>query len=140
MFRTRETPTPEGILAASTGKEKRGIFAARMRKCLPKDGTLTQVFCPSILTLNDAPQSPSPPHPSSLLKKKKIKTTCHHPPRGINSYLPKKRRKDKKRYGEGGRIMLLYRCGFHPERKTFVVSTCYGIRLLSCSLFLFFFL
>lgn len=86
---------------------------------------------------------PPKPLPTSsqlpLEKKKKIKTTCHHPPRGINSYLPKKRRKDKKRYGEGGRIMLLYRCGFHPERKTFVVSTCYGIRLLSCSLFLFFF-
>lgn len=34
--------------------------------------------------------------------------------------------------------MLLYRCGFHPERKTFVVSTCYGIGLLSCSSFSFF--
>ena len=36
--------------------------------------------------------------------------------------------------------MLLDRCGFHPERKTFVLSTCCGIRLLSCSLLLFFLL
>ena len=42
--------------------------------------------------------------------------------------------------------MLLDRCGFHPERKTFVVSTCYGIRVsgscpipsFSLSLFFFF--
>lgn len=85
---------------------------------------------------------PPKPLPSSfqlpLEKKKKIKTTCHHPHRGINSYLPKKGGK-KRRDTEGEKIMLLlYRCGFHPERKTFVVSTCYGIRLLSCSLFLFF--
>lgn len=93
-------------------------------------------FRPSILTLDDAPQSPSPAHPSSLLeKKKKIKTTCHHPPRGINSYLPKKGGKKGRDKGGWGWITLLYRCGFHPERKTFVVSTCCGIRLLSCSLF-----
>ena len=32
--------------------------------------------------------------------------------------------------------MLLNRCGSQPERKTFVVSTCCGIGLLSCPLFL----
>lgn len=36
----RETPTPDGITAASTGKEKRSIFAGRKRECLPYDGTL----------------------------------------------------------------------------------------------------
>lgn len=43
---------------------------------------------------------PPKPLPSStqhpLEKKKKIKTTCHHPPHGINSYLPKKGRKERR--------------------------------------------
>ena len=86
------------------------------------------------------PQRPSPLHLSSLLpkKKKKTKTTCHHPPREIHSNLPAKGRKEKKTEKiKITTIMLLDRCGFNPERKTFVVSTCYVIRFLSCSLFLF---
>lgn len=103
-------------------------------------------FLSQRLNFRRCTQRPSPPHPSSVLQKnqknpKKTKTTCHHPPRGIHSTLPKKEGK-KRRETEKIIIiiMLLDRCDFHPERKTFVLSTCCGIRLLSCSLLLCFLL
>lgn len=34
------------------------------------------------------------------------------------------------------KILLRYRCSFHPERKTFLVSTCSQLQLLSCWLLL----
>ena len=59
-------------------------------------------FLSQRLNFRRCTQRPSPPHPSSLLQKnkkqKKTKTTCHHPPRGIHSNLPKK--EGKKRDGE----------------------------------------
>lgn len=112
MCRMGETPTPEGISAASTGKEK-GIFAARTRECLPQDRTSRQVFCPSVVTLDDGPQRPSPPHPSSLLQEK-TKTTCHHPPRGTNSNLPKKGGKKKR---ETEKKITLLSLRFSPRKK-----------------------
>ena len=86
------------------------------------------------------PQRPSPLHLSSLLPKKKKRPKQHvttHPAKYIQICLPKEGKKRKTEKIIIMTIMLLDRCGFNPERKTFVVSTCSVIRFLSCSLFLF---
>lgn len=58
------------------------------------------------------------------------------PAKYIQICLPKEGKKKKDGENNTMTIMLLDRCGFNPERKTFVLSTCYVIRFLSCSLFL----
>lgn len=145
VFRMGETPTPEGISAASTGKEKRGFFFffffCSQERAFPKICNVETGFLYQRLNFRGCPHN-APPHftsaPFCQKKKKKTKTTCHHPPREIHSNLPAKGRKEKKTEKiKIMTIMLLDRCGFNPERKTFVVSTCCVIRFLSCSLFLF---
>lgn len=46
-----------------------------------------------------------------------MKTTCHHPPRGINSHLPKKRGKEKKRYRERAKNNASISLRFSPWKK-----------------------
>ena len=101
------------------------------------------VFYTSVLTLEDAPTTPlptSPQLPFAKKKKKKKRPKQHvttHPAKYIQICLPKEGKKRKTEKIIIMTIMLLDRCGFNPERKTFIVSTCYVIRFLSCSLFLF---
>ncbi|CAI9170796.1 unnamed protein product [Rangifer tarandus platyrhynchus] len=87
------------------------------------------------------PATPLPTSPQLPFAKKKKKErpkqhVTTHPAEYIQICLPKEGKKRKTGKIIIMTIMLLDRCGFSPDRRTFVVSTCCGIRFLSCSLFL----
>ena len=118
------------------------FFCTQKESAFPKICNVETCFLYQRLNFRGCPPN-APPHFTSApfcQKKKKRRPKQHattHPAECIQICLPKEGKKRKTEKIIIMTITLLDRCGFNPHRKTFVVSTCCGIRFLSCSLFLF---
>ena len=124
-------------------KEAFFFFCTQKESAFPKICNVETCFLYQRLNFRGCPPN-APPHftsaPFCQKKKKRERPKQHattHPAECIQICLPKEGKKRKTEKIIIMTIMLLDRCGFNPDRKTFVVSTCCGIRFLSCSLFLF---